>query len=167
MAADTVAPKGAQSDTVATVGRITALPGGVNVIAGRVDFSLDLRAADDPGRDRVWGEILAALSEIAGRRDVDFSIDETHSAKAAHPDPSLRAAIEGGIASATGESAPPALVSRAGHDAMAIAELAPFAMLFVRCGNGGISHHPDEIVTEADVAVALDAFEAAARAAAR
>ncbi len=143
--ADTAGRTPATSDTVATVGRIAAYPGGVNVIAGQADFSLDLRAADDASRDRVWGEILAAFSEIAGRRDVEFRVDETHSARAAHPDAALRSAIEAGIA-ATGDPAPLALVSRAGHDAMAIAELAPFAMLFVRCGNGGISHHPDELV---------------------
>jgi acetylornithine deacetylase/succinyl-diaminopimelate desuccinylase-like protein len=33
---------------------------------------------------------------------------------------------------------------------MAIAPLADVAMLFVRCGNGGISHHPDETMSEAD-----------------
>nr|WP_281534693.1 hypothetical protein [Cryobacterium breve] len=36
-------------------------------------------------------------------------------------------------------------------------------MLFVRCA-GGISHHPDESVTAADVALAVDALEAAVRA---
>ena len=36
-------------------------------------------------------------------------------------------------------------------------------MLFVRC-MGGVSHHPDESVRQADVAAALDAFEAAVHA---
>jgi allantoate deiminase len=36
-----------------------------------------------------------------------------------------------------------------------LARVAPVAMLFVRCA-GGVSHHPDEAVREADVAVALD-----------
>ncbi len=53
------------------------------------------------------------------------------------------------------------LLSKAGHDAMAVATLTRYAMLFVRCGNGGVSHHPDESVTDADVALAIDAFEAA------
>ena len=43
---------------------------------------------------------------------------------------------------------------------MAIADVTGVAMLFLRYGNGGISHHPDETVTEADAAAALDAFEA-------
>ncbi|WP_241980560.1 M20/M25/M40 family metallo-hydrolase [Cryobacterium sp. Hh11] len=50
--------------------------------------------------------------------------------------------------------------SMAGHDAMALAALTDIGMLLVRC-RGGVSHHPDESVTEADVALALDASEAA------
>jgi allantoate deiminase len=48
------------------------------------------------------------------------------------------------------------LPSGAGHDAVSVAHLTDVSMLFVRC-RGGVSHHPDESVTEADVAVAIDA----------
>ena len=48
------------------------------------------------------------------------------------------------------------LPSGAGHDAVTMARYTDVAMLFVRCA-GGISHHPDESVTEADVALAIDA----------
>jgi allantoate deiminase len=44
--------------------------------------------------------------------------------------------------------------SGAGHDAMVMAEQMPTAMLFLR-SPGGISHHPDEAVVEADVEAAL------------
>jgi allantoate deiminase len=47
------------------------------------------------------------------------------------------------------------LASGAGHDAVALAARFPVGMLFVR-HPGGISHHPDERVDEADVAVAID-----------
>ena len=147
-------------DSVATVGRIEAHPGGVNVIPGRVEFSVDLRGRDDGIRDRIRGELLGAFAEIAARRDVTFSVDGRHTAAAAIPSERMRSAIVAGIL-ATGDAAPIELWSRAGHDAMAIAATTEFGMLFVRCGNGGVSHHPDEIVTEADVAVALTAFEAA------
>ena len=50
------------------------------------------------------------------------------------------------------------LPSGAGHDAMAIAALTEVAMLFVRCGNGGISHHPDESMTADDADTAADVF---------
>ena len=42
------------------------------------------------------------------------------------------------------------LPSGAGHDGMAMIDIADVAMLFVRC-RGGISHHPDEHVEVADV----------------
>ena len=58
------------------------------------------------------------------------------------------------------------LASGAGHDAVALCELTGVAMLFVRCA-GGISHHPDESVDEADVGVALDVLEAFVRGLAR
>jgi acetylornithine deacetylase/succinyl-diaminopimelate desuccinylase-like protein len=41
---------------------------------------------------------------------------------------------------------------------MAVAALTDVAMLFVRCGNGGISHHPDETMTAADAQAAADVF---------
>ena len=46
------------------------------------------------------------------------------------------------------------MTTRAGHDAMEFPSVAPMAMLFVRCGNNGISHHPDETMTAEDADVA-------------
>ena len=55
------------------------------------------------------------------------------------------------------------LTSGAGHDAMVFPPVCPIAMLFVRCGAGCISHHPDETMTaeyaEVDTAVLLDFLE--------
>ena len=54
------------------------------------------------------------------------------------------------------------LVSGAGHDAMVLAAAGvPTAMLFVRSLNGGVSHHPDELSSEEDIALAVDALTAA------
>lgn len=50
------------------------------------------------------------------------------------------------------------LASGAGHDAMAMAAITDVAMLFVRCGNGGISHHPAEIMSAEDAALAARVF---------
>jgi len=52
---------------------------------------------------------------------------------------------------------PHALASGAGHDAAIMAQVTPVTMLFVRCA-GGLSHHPDESVSEADVEIAVDAL---------
>ncbi|MGP7275985.1 hypothetical protein ACTZQ7_21820, partial [Klebsiella pneumoniae] len=70
----------------------------------------------------------------------------------------LRVVLGGLVASVQGRSL--TLPSGAGHDAIAIAERWPSAMLFVRC-LGGVSHHPAESVTAADVGLAIDAFSRA------
>ncbi|GAA4685334.1 allantoate amidohydrolase [Frondihabitans cladoniiphilus] len=145
---------------IATVGRLQAFPGGVNVIPGRVEFSLDLRGETDFARDAVWAAIQAVADDTCDRRGLTFEVEETHNAPAVVASPRLQAVIGRGI-QATGDAEPEVLFSKAGHDAMAIADLTEWAMLFVRNGRGGISHHPDEIVTVDDVATALDAFEAA------
>ncbi|MDT9591497.1 allantoate amidohydrolase [Nocardioides zeae] len=154
-----------ERDVIATVGRIEAHPGAVNVIAGRVDLSLDLRAPLDATRDGAWDEILAVLDAACTERGLRLEVQETHRAAAAPCAGWLQQAVVDGIRS-TGDADPTALWSRAGHDAMALATVTDVGMLFVRCFDG-ISHHPGEDVREVDVAAGVDAFEQAVLAAAR
>jgi allantoate deiminase len=151
-----------QQHVIGTVGRLQAFPGGVNVIPGRVEFSLDLRAEFDVDRDESLRLIFAAAESIAERRRLSFSHTEIYRADETLCDPALQDAISAGI-QATGDADPMRMWSRAGHDGMAVSEITSIAMLFIRC-RGGVSHHPDEHVKKGDVAAALDAFEAAVRA---
>ncbi|MFW7413542.1 allantoate amidohydrolase [Demequina sp. SO4-18] len=144
---------------VGTVGKLRAFPGAMNVIPGRVEFSLDLRAESDAVRDDVWREIEETARKAAAARNLAFEVSEMHAARATKVGESLALAIAEGIR-ATGDAEPMHLLSKAGHDAMAIADLCDYAMLFIRCKDG-ISHHRDESVRPDDVEVALDAFEAA------
>ncbi|MCU1423014.1 MAG: Zn-dependent hydrolase [Microbacteriaceae bacterium] len=144
---------------IGTVGKLQAFPGGVNVIPGRVELSLDLRAEFDDERDAALDEIWATAEELCARRGLTLATSEIYRADAVPCDPRLMQAIGAGIR-ATGDDAPLAFWSRAGHDGMAVVALTPIAMLFLRC-RGGVSHHPDEHVRTSDVAAALDAFEAA------
>lgn len=148
-----------QAGVIATVGRLEVHPGAVNVISGRVDFSLDLRAPTDVERDSVWQLVEAELRAVAHDRDLGLVVEDHHTAPAARCAGWLTDAVVAGIRS-TGEEAPLGLWSRAGHDAMAMAAVTDVAMLFVRC-HDGISHHPAESVREVDVAAGLDAFEQA------
>jgi len=150
------------ADLIATVGHLEVFPDAVNVIAGRAEFSLDLRGRFDADRDTTWQQIEALLEEICAVRGLHVAVEQTHAAPAAHCSDRLRGVIAAGIraGAAEDEHEPLELLSMAGHDAMAVAHLTEIGMLFVRCA-GGVSHHPDESVTEADVARALDAFEAA------
>lgn len=149
---------------IATVGRIEVHPGAVNVIPGRAELSLDLRAATDEARDALWERLEARLRDLCTARGLGLEVDETHTAPAVPCAPWLTGAVVAGI-EATGQRDPLGLWSRAGHDAMAMARVTDVAMLFLRC-HDGVSHHPAEDVRADDVSAGLDAFEAAVLAAA-
>jgi allantoate deiminase len=139
---------GASPGLVATVGKIEALPGAVNVIPGAARFTVDIRAPADLPRRDATAAISAAIAEIAGRRGIGCEISTTHDAPAAPCAPWLQDAIDRAIAAAG--VTPFRLPSGAGHDAMAMIALADIGMIFLRCARG-ISHDPAEAVTAEDV----------------
>jgi len=139
----------AHADVVATVGRIEALPGAMNVITGRVRFSVDLRAPTDAQRAAAWEALHVRFTAIARGRNVELSASPLWEARTAPCDPRLQERIADAIA-AEGVAVH-RLASGAGHDGMALIDIAPIGMLFVRC-KGGISHNPAEAVTREDVA---------------
>jgi allantoate deiminase len=141
-------------DLVATVGRIEVTPGATNVIPGRTVASLDVRHENDRVRRAASERLASAARAVAARRGVDVGID-VRLEQATVP---MDAAMTAVMARAVERSGSPVhrMASGAGHDAMILAPHMPAAMLFVR-SPGGISHHPDETVHEADVAAALAA----------
>jgi hydantoinase/carbamoylase family amidase len=138
------------SGLVGTVGMASTPGGATNVVPGRVELSLDVRAGADKVRRAALAQIRLAIDEIVKRRKVRISLRKTHDAAAVSCDRALQSVFAEAI-EARGMSVR-RLPSGAGHDAMAMAGLCPVAMLFVRCGNGGISHDPRETMTSADAA---------------
>jgi allantoate deiminase len=145
----------ATSDLVATVGRMKVLPGATNVVPGKIEFSLDVRAGSNAARDAGAAEILRRFQAIAAARGVRIVAEQVQDLTASPCDPDLVALLERAVA-AQGIT-PRTLVSGAGHDAMVMAALCPTAMLFLRCA-GGISHNPAESVDPADVSLAVAAM---------
>jgi hydantoinase/carbamoylase family amidase len=123
----------AHEGTVATVGAIEVEPNASNVVPEQVTVSVDARSPD-PG-------LLDALIERIG-----FEV-------AWRSDP-----VPMGDAFASVLPDAPRLVSGAGHDAMFVPNS---SMLFLRSLNGGVSHHPDELSSADDIALAVDALTAA------
>ena len=146
----------ADGDSVGTVGILNVPAGSINVVPGRCQFSLDLRAPSDAQRDRLADDVLAALQAICQRRGVQSTLIETMRASAAPSDPALQARWEAAVA----HLGLPVhhMASGAGHDAMQLHTAMPQAMLFVRGQNSGISHNPLESTTSADMQLAIDAF---------
>ena len=151
-----------EQGSYATVGRIQVEPDAVNVIPGVAAFSLDLRDETAVGRDATWELIRNELQSIAQGRGLGVTVGSTHEAPEVVCASDVKAAFAAGVEAACGASEVMELFSVAGHDAMAVAAIAPVGMLFVRC-RGGISHHADESVRADDVAAAIDALEVAVR----
>ena len=132
---------------VGTVGYIHAMPGATNVIPGQVHFTIDLRAPTDTHRKRAVTDIVRQIEMIAKRRKLALQLDVTHENRTVPCAPWLKAQVAAAVAA---EGYPVfELPSGAGHDGMAMVDVADVGMLFVRC-RGGISHHPDEHVELAD-----------------
>jgi acetylornithine deacetylase/succinyl-diaminopimelate desuccinylase-like protein len=123
----------AREGTVATVGAIEVEPNASNVVPAKVTVSVDARSADAALLDRLI-------------EDIGFDVGW-------RSDP-----VPMGDAFAAVLPDAPRLGSGAGHDAMVVAHP---SMLFVRSLNGGVSHHPDELSSEEDMALAVDALTAA------
>ena len=143
---------------VGTVGKLDVPGGAINVIPGRCELSLDIRAGDDALRDDAVGDVLAQIERIAARRKVRVHTRRVLEAAGVPCAQFLQRQLAAAITRATGDAAPLHLPSGAGHDAMKMASLTPVGMLFVRCGNGGISHHPDETLSAQDADAAARAF---------
>ena len=132
---------------VGTVGYIDAAPGTTNVIPGEAHFTMDIRAPTDDHRKRAVGEIVRQIEAIAKRRTLELQVEVTHENRTVPCAPWLKEQVAAAVAA---EGYPVfELPSGAGHDGMAMVDIADVAMLFVRC-RGGISHHPDEHVDMAD-----------------
>ena len=132
---------------VGTVGYIHAMPGATNVIPGQVSFTIDIRSASDAHRNLAVTDIVRQIETIARRRKLLLQVDVTHDNRTVPCAPWLRRQVADAIA---GEGYRVfELPSGAGHDGMAMIDVADVAMVFVRC-RGGISHHPDEHTDTSD-----------------
>jgi ureidoglycolate amidohydrolase len=135
-------------DTVATVGICEIFPGAVNSIPSRVRMMADVRDIDLARRDAVLADIARRAEAIATTRRVSIASNVLNCDAPADAAPlvvdALREAAQTcGIASTI-------MVSRAYHDSLFMARLAPTGMLFIPCA-GGVSHRPEEYAAPEDI----------------
>jgi allantoate deiminase len=138
---------------VATVGRIEAKPGAINVIAGEMRLTLDVRHGSDEIRIQAVQDVVEQAQNITTRRGLTARWKTLLEQPAVAMDPFLVSEIERAIVTTGGT--PHRMVSGAGHDAMILAEKIPTAMIFLRTP-GGISHDPAESVAVEDVEKAIE-----------
>ncbi|GHB40718.1 Zn-dependent hydrolase [Streptomyces xanthochromogenes] len=129
---------------VATFGKISCEPNGVNAIPSMVRGWLDSRAADQSTLDTVVAAIERAAKERAERDGVDLDVVRESFTPVVEFEHALRDEIAKILGGHT-----PVLGTGAGHDAGILSGSIPTAMLFVR-NPTGVSHSPAEFAGEDD-----------------
>ena len=143
---------GSMPGLVGTVGQLAVPEGAVNVIPGRCELSLDIRAGDDRARDDALADVEREIAAIAARRKVAIDSVDLLRASAVTCAPAMLKRIADAVVKA---GVPVhSLPSGAEHDAVMFGGVTDVGMLFVRCGNGGISHNPRETMTADDAELA-------------
>lgn len=135
-------------DTVATVGICDVFPGAVNSIPSRVRLSVDVRDTDLERRDKVVHTIETTCDSISLKRQVSIRRELVNADAPADCTPAIIEALSQSCRKHSLNFLP--MVSRAYHDSLFIARIAPVAMLFIPCRNG-YSHRPDEYAAPDDI----------------
>ncbi|MGV9879058.1 allantoate amidohydrolase [Streptomyces sp. NPDC003006] len=144
---------------VATFGKISVEPNGVNAIPSLVRGWLDSRAADQPTLDTVVTGIEKAAREYAERHGIDLDVVRESFTPIVEFGHALRDELGTILRARTGEAAHPipVLGTGAGHDAGILSASIPTAMLFVR-NPTGVSHSPAEYAAEDDCLAGVTAL---------
>jgi allantoate deiminase len=138
---------------VGTVGRMDVLPGGSNIVPGRVVMSVDVRDVSRDRRAAALEKLRIRAQGIAAQRGLRVQFSERLSVDPVSCD-------EGVVAVMREESLKmmlecPEMISGAGHDAQLMASITDIGMIFIRCKDG-ISHNPEEFAEVDDIVLGTD-----------
>ncbi|GEM82879.1 M20 family metallo-hydrolase [Meiothermus hypogaeus] len=137
-------------NTVATTGFCEVYPNAVNSVPSRVKLEIDVRDVEQSRRDQVIRNIIQGVEQVCTRREIKYSVDIINI------DPPAKSGSEvlKALVEACGDAGVKfkLMVSRAYHDSLFMARIAPTAMLFIPCREG-VSHRPDEYASPEDIAL--------------
>ncbi|MFI0164768.1 allantoate amidohydrolase [Streptomyces sp. NPDC017095] len=145
-----------RAGAVATFGKISVEPNGVNAIPSLVRGWLDSRAADQETLDTVVGGVEKAARAYADAHGVGLDVVRESFTPVVEFDHALRDELGRILGAATGLKVP-VLGTGAGHDAGILSGSVPTAMLFVR-NPTGVSHSPAESAAEDDCVAGVRAL---------
>jgi allantoate deiminase len=135
--------------TVATTGFINVIPGGMNIIAQEVEFSVDIRSMNNDSIKEVYDFIVENLDKEAEKVEASWDKDTKLIVEPIALDKEMLDILEESTKEA-GYSYK-VLPSGAGHDSLAIGQKHRAVMVFVPSENGR-SHSPEEYTSYDDFA---------------
>lgn len=137
--------------TVATTGYIKTVPGGMNIVAEKVEFTVDIRSSNNDNINDIAKRIRAALDHEVKAMGGSYEIDTKLVITPVHLSQEMLDMMEEDC-KAQGYSYK-RLASGAGHDALEIGQVIPTVMLFVPSKDGR-SHCPVEFTRYSEFAKA-------------
>lgn len=140
-------------DTVATVGLLQVHPGASNSIPSRCEMTIDVRDIELARRDRVLAAIERHANTVGQPRGIAAQVELINADPPARCDEQVVAAITAAAREASLPSL--AMISRAYHDSLFMALVAPTAMILIPC-RGGVSHRPDEYASPEAIAAGVE-----------
>ncbi|PTM59343.1 M20 family metallo-hydrolase [Desmospora activa] len=146
---------------VGTVGSLQAYPGAVNTIAGKATITVDIRDLDSSRLQHAVNRIKDFTQRIADTRGLQLKLQET-----LRTSPTLCSNALNDILKTTAqemETPHIEMMSGAGHDAQAMAQICDMGMILIRC-NDGLSHHPQEYADMDDIEIGVRLLEKAIKA---
>lgn len=145
--------------SVATVGQLTVEPGAMNVVPGKVTFTMDARCANDDDLATIEAGLADVARRVEASEGVSVAISSSGRPESAPFDAGVMSAIRDAIEA---EDLPlRELWSGAGHDAQPTSLLWPTGMIFVR-SKDGLSHAEAEYSSPEDIAAATNVLLRAA-----
>jgi ureidoglycolate amidohydrolase len=149
LAVETAARATGSIDTVGTTGVCQVFPGAVNSVPSRTRLEIDVRDIDGDRRDLVLDAIAKACDEVAARRRVRVTREVLNADPPATCSSQIVEVLERVCEARRFRHE--RMTSRAYHDSLFMARVAPTAMIFIPC-RGGVSHRPDEYSSPEQIA---------------
>lgn len=137
----------------ATIGRVEVIPNAVNVIPGKVKFSIDIRDCEFETKMELVEKLKKEIKKIEEKREVQVNLINENNDIPMKCDPTIVEILRNSCEEKNIEY--DIMISGAYHDSMFVGEFTPVAMIFVPSKNG-ISHSPDEWTDYKDIALGVD-----------
>lgn len=128
--------------SVATVGYINAIPGGMNIVAQSVTFSIDIRSMDKNIIKKIFNKIKDSLEEETSKYDANYEIETKMAIDSVEMSAEMLDIMEDSCKK-YGYSYL-RLPSGAGHDSLAIAQNNPNTVMVFTPSENGRSHSMEE-----------------------
>lgn len=138
--------------TVATTGFVKVLPGGMNIVAEEVQFSIDIRSRNNDSINDIVSKIREELDKACKENGTSWTMDNKLTIDPVNLNEDMLSKLQK-YCEAHGYSYQ-RMLSGAGHDALAIAQVIDTVMVFVPSKDGR-SHCPVEWTDYEDIAKAV------------